>query len=317
MPLLKEEDPVFQKTLVTGAAGFFGSHIVKRLDQHALTPTRAELNLLDMAAVEDYLASHRPDAIIHAAGFVGGIGLNKQHPGRMALDNLRMGLNVLEAAARLGEMHVVLISTICVYPADAPLPMAESAIYEGFPAGDTAAYGLAKRELLSVAQALREEFGLGFTYIIPTNLYGPGDHFEPSKSHVVPALIERIYNAKLANAPSIEVWGDGTATRDLLYVEDAAEAIVQIVEHGPFAQAMNIGSGRETSIRELVETLKDLMHYSGQIEWNSSRPAGASRRLLDIERAQQQFGFAPQTSLQVGLRKSIEWYESRIGQGKK
>jgi GDP-L-fucose synthase len=305
-----------EKVLVTGAGGFFGGHIARRLGGDCITPRSSELNLLDSSAVEAYLRTHSPRAVVHAAGFVGGIGLNKQHPGRMALDNLKMGLNILEAAAKLGDIHVVLISTICVYPADAAIPMREDGIYEGYPAQDTAAYGLAKRELLSLAQALRAEFNLKFSYVIPTNLYGPEDHFDPSKSHVVPALIERIHQAKASNTPSIEVWGDGTATRDLLYAEDAAEAIALILKQGPFPEPINIGSGRETSVRELVETIRDLMEYKGDIEWNTGRPAGAARRLLDITRAQNRFGFAPQTRLKDGLKQSIDWYESNISQEK-
>jgi GDP-L-fucose synthase len=307
---------VAQEILVTGAAGFFGGHIARRLGSRAVAPGKRDLDLLNPSKVDAFLATHRPKAVVHAAGFVGGIGLNKQHPGRMALDNLKMGLNLLEAAAKLGDIHVILISTICVYPASAPIPMMESGIYDGYPATDTAPYGLAKRELLSLAQALHAEFGLKFSYIIPTNLYGPEDHFDASKSHVVPALIERIHNAKASRVPSIEVWGDGTATRDLLYVEDAAEAICSILMKGPFPEPINVGSGKETSIRELVETIRDLMQYEGDIEWNTSRPAGASRRLLDVTRARQQFDFAPKVSLRDGLQKSIEWYQSSLSQEK-
>jgi GDP-L-fucose synthase len=304
---------VQERVLVTGASGFLGSHLARLLGESALTPTHSELDLLDAANVQRYLDSHRPEAIVHAAGFVGGIGLNTQHPGRMALENLKMGLHLLEAAARLGNIQVVVISTICVYPAGAPVPIVESSIYDGYPAPETAPYGLAKRELLSLAEALRSEFHLDFSYLIPTNLYGPGDHFEEAKSHVVPALIQRIHEAKKCAAPSIEVWGDGKATRDLLYVEDAVEAIINILRHGPFPMPINIGSGREVSIRELVEMLKDLIGYTGDIRWDTSRPVGASRRILDISRAQQCFGFIPRTNLKDGLCKSIDWYVNQAG----
>lgn len=301
-----------ERVLVTGGSGFLGSRLADKLGERALSPRRSELDLLDSRSVLNYLEKRRPGAIIHAAGFVGGIGLNTRHPGRMAVENLRMGLNILEEAARLEHIHVVVVSTICVYPSNAAVPITENSIYEGYPAKDTAAYGLAKRELLSVGEALRTEFGLDFSYVIPTNLYGPGDHFDEAKSHVVPALIKRIHEAKESGAPFISVWGDGTATRDLLYVDDAADAIVKIVDSGPFPFPLNIGSGRELSIRELVMTLKSLIGYEGEIRWDTSRPSGASRRLLDIGRAKEAFQFAPRVLIEDGLRKSIDWYTDRM-----
>jgi GDP-L-fucose synthase len=301
-----------EKILITGASGFFGSHLVRRIGAKALTPGRRELELLDAGSVQRYLESNRPVAIVHAAGVVGGIELNVRHPGRMALDNLKMGLHLLDAVARLGNIHVVLISTICVYPSGAPVPMAETCIYDGYPAQATAPYGLAKRELLSLAEALRAEFHLDFSYVIPTNLYGPGDHFDEAKSHVVPALIQRMYEAAKCAAPYIEVWGDGKATRDLLYVEDAAEAIVQVLQTGPHPLPINIGSGREVSIRELAETIKGIIGYQGEIRWDTSKPVGATRRVLDISRARQCFGFDPHTSLKDGLCKSIDWYVNHV-----
>lgn len=301
---------------MTGASGFLGGHLARLLGERALTPGRRELELLDAAKVQHYLEEHRPAAIVHAAGFVGGIGLNTQHPGRMALENLKMGVHLLETAARLGKIHVVIVSTVCVYPSNAPLPTSEESIYDGYPAPETAAYGLAKRELLSLAEALRSEFQLEFSYVIPTNLYGPGDHFDDAKSHVVPALIQRLYQAARLDAPFIEVWGDGKATRDLLYVEDAAEAIVDILRSGPFPMPINIASGREVSIRELVEMLKEVIGYKGEIHWETSRPVGAGRRVLDIRRAQHSFGFAPRTSLKDGLCKSIDWYVKQTGKAR-
>ncbi|MBI5706839.1 MAG: NAD-dependent epimerase/dehydratase family protein [Armatimonadetes bacterium] len=295
--------------LITGASGFFGRHLVRQAAERAhLAPSSSELNLLRFEGLAEWLAQNRIDTIIHAAGFVGGIGLNKDHPGRMAADNLRMGLNVLEAAARAGGMHVVIVSTICVYPEDASVPTNESQIYEGFPSEVTSFYGLAKRELLSLAEGLRREYGLSYTYIIPTNLYGPGDHFDEAKSHVVPALLRRALEAKEAGAEEIVVWGDGSQTRDLLYVQDAAKGVLLATDRGLNGEVFNLSSGRETSIKELAETICSTVGYEGRLVWDVDKPGGAPRRALDGTRASEIMGFQAETRLEDGLRKTLAWY---------
>jgi len=299
-----------RRILLTGAHGFLGRHLRARLEgsgDELLCPTRSELDLLDFHATKAFFTKRAVTHAIHAAGFVGGIGLNEAHPGRMATENLRMGLNVLEGASQGGKAHVTIVSTICVYPEKAPVPIAESSVYEGYPAPATAPYGLAKRELLSVAEALSRESDLTFAYVIPTNLYGPGDHFDEAKSHVVPALIRRAIEARRNEVKEIVVWGDGTATRDLLFVTDAARAIGETLDRG-HGRPINIGSGREISIRELAETICELTGYGGQLVWDKTKPAGAPRRTLDTTLARELIGFSPEVDIRDGLRRTIAWY---------
>lgn len=300
------------KILLTGSSGFLGRHVAVALGPDCLAPARGELDLLDDEATRSYLDRHRPRVMVHAAGFVGGIGLNRAHPLRIACENLRMGLNLLEAAAHVGRVHVVIISTVCVYSENARVPTSENEIWSGYLAPETAPYGLAKRELLSLAQALGDEYGLPFSYLIPTNLYGPGDHFEPEKSHVVPALIQRFREAVRQGVRVVEAWGDGTATRDLLFVEDAARAITTVVRLGPFPEPINLASSQELSMRELAETIADAAGYRGAIHWDPSKPSGAPRHALDGTRAEDRFGFRPQASLTEGLRRTIDWYVETV-----
>lgn len=296
---------------ITGGGGFFGPHIAKRLGGRALVTARAEVDLLDRASTSDFVNGGRFTSIIHAAGFVGGIGLNQEHPGRMAADNLRMGLNLLEAAARRGGMHVVIVSTVCVYPEKAPIPTPERVMFDGFPSEVTSFYGLAKRTLLTLAEGLRRELGLSYTYVIPTNLYGPGDHFEDEKSHVVPALIKRAVAARDARSPELVVWGDGSQTRDLLYVEDAAIGIEAALDRSSAGGVYNLSSGVETSIRQLAETICRLVGFEGELIWDASKPGGAPRRALDPAKARAELGFEARTGLEEGLRRTIQWYLER------
>lgn len=296
------------KLLLTGASGFFGSHLQRAFaDRALLTPRSAELDLNDRNATLAYFEAHRPAQVVHAAGFVGGIGLNKAHPGRMVTDNLRMGLNLLEGAAKVGS-RVAIVSTICVYPADAPTPTPETAMFEGYPAEDTAFYGIAKRTLLTVAEGLAREGGLDYRYLIPTNLYGPEDYFDEAKSHVVPALIRRAVQAKRDGAEELVVWGDGTQTRDLLYVEDAAQAVKLAM--GPEASrgVFNLGSGRETSIRQLAQAICDAVGFEGRLVFDATKPGGAPRRALDGGKAAATFGFRPDVHLEEGIGKTVAWY---------
>ena len=298
---------------ITGGSGFFGSRIAARLGSRALVTRRSDVDLLDDAATKRFVQMGSFDRIVHAAGFVGGIGLNRDHPGRMAVENLRMGLNVLEAAATRPGIHVVIISTVCVYPEAAPIPTAEDAIFEGYPSEVTAFYGIAKRTLLTVAEGLRREHGLSYSYLIPTNLYGPGDHFEEAKSHVVPGLIKRAVEATRSGAPELVVWGDGSQRRDLLYVEDAAAAVEAALERRVPGGVYNLGSGRETSIAELATTISRLVGFAGQLVWDPQKPAGAPRRALDASRARRELGFEATTPLEEGLRRTIAWYLETSG----
>jgi GDP-L-fucose synthase len=302
--------------LVTGGTGFLGRRISHQLgDRPHLAPGRGELNLLDGEATKRFLADHHVTHVVHAAGYVGGIGLHKAHPGVVAADNLLMGLNVLRAAAGLGRpCHVAVISTVCAYPENAPIPTPEDALYQGYPAADTAPYGLAKRELHSLAAALASEFPLTFTYLIPTNLYGPADHFDEARSHVVPALIRRAHEAREQGLSELVVWGDGSATRDLLYVDDCARGVVAAIDkpaaHG---QVINLSSGHEVSIRTLAETVKDLVRYPGRLSWDTTKPQGAARRALDPAKAKRLLDFAVQVPIDEGLRRTVTWYLDRVG----
>jgi len=293
---------------ITGATGFFGRAIAARLGRRAVLTQRSEVDLLDREATQRFVAGGDFADIIHAAGFVGGIGLNQAHPGRMAADNLRMGLNVLEAASRRRGVHVAIVSTVCVYPESAPVPTPETAMFDGFPAEVTSFYGIAKRTLLTVAEGFRREMGLSFTYLVPTNLYGPGDHFEEEKSHVVPALIRRAMAARDSQADSLVVWGDGTPTRDLLFVDDGAAGVERGLDRAHTGKVYNLSSGVETSIRQLAETICRLVGFRGRLEFDPSKPGGAPRRALDPGRARRDLGFEPRVGLEEGLARTIEWY---------
>ncbi len=298
---------------VTGGKGFLGRRISEALGRRAhVAPGRDEVDLLDAIQVRDFLASRPVAAIVHAAGFVGGIGLHRAHPGRVALENLRMGLNVLDAAAKRRGVRVCIVSTVCAYPESAPVPTPESAIFDGYPAEDTAHYGLAKRALLTVADGLRREFGLPYSYVIPTNLYGPGDHFDEARSHVVPALIRRAIEARAAGARTLTVWGDGTPTRDLLFVDDAARGIVAALEPEADGEVFNLGSGREVTIRELAEAIVEIVGFEGEIVWDPTKPGGAKRRALDPAKAARILGFGASVGLREGLRRTVDWYRARI-----
>lgn len=298
--------------LILGGSGFLGRHLQRLAPPGFLAPRSSELDLLDFEACVRYFAEHRPAHVVHAAGFVGGIGLNKENPGRMATDNLRMGLNVLEAAARAELPHVLVVSTVCVFPKDAPIPTAESSMWDGAPAEDTMPYGAAKRMLHTIADGLHRQYGTGYTYVIPTNLYGPGDHFDEAKSHVVPALLKRADEAKRAGLKELVVWGDGSQTRDLLYVEDAAKAILQMALGPATNDVFNLSSGRETSIRQLAEAVCKVSGFEGELVWDTTKPGGAPRRGLCGKKTQERFGFQAETGLEEGLAKTYNWYLENV-----
>jgi len=290
---------------VTGGSGFFGQHIVRRIGPKAVTSTREEVDLRNLGQVEAFLQEHAVEAIVHAAARVGGIQYHIAHPGLVVVENLQMGMNVLEAASRIGKPHVVLISSACVYDDATPIPMAETAIHQGSPSGATRPYGVAKRALHTVAEGMRAERNLPSTVLVPINLYGPGDHFEEDRSHVVPALLKRAIDAKAAGADELVVWGDGTATRDFLYVEDAAEGVARALEVRPNGEEINLGSGRETTIRELAETIVRIVGFEGRLVFDAEKPGGSPRRALDPSKAAGVLGFRAKTSLEEGLRKTL------------
>lgn len=299
-------------TVVTGGAGFLGTAVVRALQARGVSSERIRVPRSGTCDLREMDACRRAvdgaDLVIHLAGRVGGIGYNRERPGELFYDNLVMGVQLLEAARLAGVRKFVAVGTVCAYPKHTPVPFRESDLWAGYPEESNAPYGLAKKMLLVQGDAYRQQYGLKTIYLVPTNLYGPGDHFEPDRSHVIPALILRVAGALNRGDDHIEVWGTGRATRDFCFVDDAAEAVALAAARYDDADPVNIGSGRETSIRELAETICRLMGFQGVIRWNTSKPDGQPRRWLDTSRAQQRFGFSSRTSLEDGLRKTIEWF---------
>jgi GDP-L-fucose synthase len=303
-----------RRVLVTGGAGFLGSHLVARLRdadyRNISVPRSQEYDLTREAAVERLYRDVEPSLVIHLAAKVGGIGANRANPGRFFYDNLVMGALLLEHARRSRVEKFVAIGTICAYPKFTPVPFREEDLWSGYPEETNAPYGLAKKMLLVQAQAYRRQYGFNAIYLLPVNLYGPGDHTDPVNSHVIPALIRKCVEAKAAGAPSITVWGDGSPTREFLYVEDAAEGILLAAERYEGDAPINLGSGMEISIKDLAETICRLTEFRGDIVWDTTQPNGQPRRCLDTSRAGALFGFHARTPFEEGLRRTIEWYET-------
>ena len=303
--------------LVTGGAGFLGESVVKGLEKRGATsiavPRSREYDLRNEAAVVRMLKDHRPEVIIHLAAVVGGIGANRANPGKFFYDNLIMGVQLMEHARLAGVRKFVAVGTVCAYPKFTPVPFREDALWEGYPEETNAPYGLAKKMLLVQAQAYRQQYGFNAIYLLPVNLFGPRDNFDPESSHVIPALIRKCLEAREQNAPFIEVWGTGSATREFLYVDDCAEGLLLATERYEGAEPINLGSGQEISIKELVQTIARLTGFAGDIRWDSSKPDGQPRRGLDISRARAELGFEAHTSLEEGLRRTIEWYAASVG----
>lgn len=298
---------------VTGGAGFLGSQVVNVLRRRDCTNIivvrKKEFDLAFEEDVRRLYREHRPEIVIHLAAIVGGIGANRAKPGQYFYDNLMMGALTLEHARRAGVRKYVGIGTICSYPKFTPVPFREDDLWNGYPEETNAPYGLAKKMLLVQSQAYRQQYGLNAVFLLPVNLYGPGDNFDPESSHVIPALIRKFTQAQRQGAPFVEVWGDGTATREFLYVEDAAEAIVKATEWYDDGEPVNIGAGFEISIRNLAEQIGALTGYKGDIRWNTSMPNGQPRRMLDVSRAEARFKFRATTPFSVGLKKTIDWYK--------
>ena len=308
-------DPwVDRRVLVTGGGGFLGRAVLRRLAasgaRDVFVPRSRDYDLRLRADIDRALADGRPDMVIHLAAVVGGIGANRANPGRYFHDNATMGIALMEAARLAGVAKFVTIGTVCSYPKFTPVPFREDDLWNGYPEETNAPYGLAKKMLLVQGQAYREQYGFNVIHLIPVNLYGPGDNFDPASSHVIPALIKKCVDAREAGSPVIEVWGSGSASREFLYVDDAARGIVLAAEGYDGAEPVNLGTGREITIRELVDLIVGLTHFSGDVRWDASKPDGQPRRALDTTRARERFGFAATTRLEDGLQRTIEWYQS-------
>jgi GDP-L-fucose synthase len=305
------------RALVTGGGGFLGSHLVDRLRAEDLDPfvaRRRDYDLTDPGAAERLFAEAQPELVFHLAAEVGGIGANRANPGRYWYANLMMGLNVLEQARLQGVRKCVLLGTICSYPKHAPLPFSEDGLWNGFPEETNAPYGVAKKALLVGAQAYREQYGLNACYLLPVNLYGPRDNFDLGTSHVIPAIIRKMVDAQEQGLEEVVLWGDGTPTREFLFVEDCVEAIWLAAERYDGAEPVNVGSGEEIAIRELAGLVAELTGFEGTIGWDTSQPNGQPRRRLDVSRAEEFFGFSASTGLREGLEKTIAWYRETVPQ---
>lgn len=301
-----------KRVVVTGGAGFLGSFVVERVRalgaRHVVVPRSREFDLRHESGIVALLEAARPDIILHLAAVVGGIGANRENPGRFLYENLVMGTLLMEQARLAGVAKFLSIGTICSYPKFTPVPFREEDLWNGYPEETNAPYGLAKKLLLVQGQAYRQQYGFNAVHLLPVNLYGPRDNFDPSSSHVIPALIKKCVDAIERGDSSIEVWGTGKATREFLYVEDAAEGITLAAEQYDDAEPVNLGAGFEISIFDLVTLIARLTGFTGTIAWDATKPDGQPRRSLDTSRAERAFGFRAHTSFEAGLRKTIDWY---------
>ena len=304
---------------MTGGAGFLGQQVVERLEERGcgeiFVPRSKDYDLVDMEAVKRLYRDAKPDIVIHLAAKVGGIGANMQNPATFFYENLMMGVQLIEQGRLSGLEKFVTIGTICAYPKFTPVPFKEEKLWDGYPEETNAPYGLAKKMLLVQSQAYRQQYGFNAIYLLQVNLYGPGDNFDPEYSHVIPALIRKVFDAKAKGEKKIVAWGSGRATREFLYVEDAAEGIVLATEKYNKPEPVNLGAGFEISIKDLAELICELAGFHGRIEWDTSKPDGQPRRRLDTSRAEKEFGFRARTDFRQGLKKTIEWYARERPQG--
>jgi len=306
-----------KRVCVTGGAGFLGSFVTTALQERGakevFIPTIEKYDLVQPDSIRQMLDDSHPDIIIHLAAQVGGIGANREHPAEFFYSNLMMGVQLIHEAWLRGVQKFVALGTICAYPKFTPIPFKEENLWDGYPEETNAPYGLAKKMLLVQSQAYRQQYGFNSIFIMPVNLYGPRDNFNPESSHVIPALIKKCVEAIENENDSIEVWGDGSPTREFLYVEDAAEGILLAAEKYDSPEPVNLGSGMEISIKDLVETIARLTGFNGRIIWDTSKPNGQPRRRLDITRAEKSFGFIAGTSFEEGLKRTIDWYRGQKG----
>jgi GDP-L-fucose synthase len=308
-------DLTSKRILVTGGSGFLGFHLVEHLRQKGCAeitvPRRQRFDLTREEAVSRLFEQCRPEVVIHAAAAVGGIGANRANPGRFFYENAVMGIHVIEACRRYGVEKTVVLGTICSYPKFAPIPFREEFLWEGYPEETNAPYGIAKKALLVQCQAYRAQYGTNAIFVLPVNLYGPGDNFDPGSSHVIPAIIRQCVEALEHGGTKITLWGDGSPTREFLYVKDAAEAVVRATESYDGADPINIGTGEEISIRDLAAKIAAISGFTGQIEWDTTKPNGQPRRRLDVSKARSEFGFVAQTDLDTGLKATHDWYRKQ------
>jgi GDP-L-fucose synthase len=303
-----------KRVLVTGGSGFLGSRIVEKLKQKSpadvFVPRRQEYDLVQPENVRRVYQDARPDIVIHAAAQVGGIGANRANPGAFFYNNLMMGAQMMEYGRQSGVQKFVALGTICAYPKHTPVPFKEDDLWNGYPEETNAPYGLAKKMMLVQAQAYRQQYGFNAIFLLPVNLYGPGDNFDPETSHAIPAIIKKCVDAVEKGQSKIVLWGTGTPTREFLHVEDAAQAVILATQHYNGDAPVNIGVGKEIRIKDLAELIGRLTGFTGEIEWDASKPDGQPRRALDTTRAQDLFGFRARVRLEEGLRETIDWYKS-------
>ncbi|MCX5637947.1 MAG: GDP-L-fucose synthase [Planctomycetota bacterium] len=303
-----------KRVVVTGGAGFLGGYVTeglrKRHCKHILVPKIEDYDLVKLEDITRMYENMQPDIVIHLAAVVGGIGANRRHPGEFFYKNLMMGVQLIEQARLRNIEKFVAIGTVCAYPKFTPVPFREEDLWNGFPEETNAPYGLAKKMLLVQSQAYRQEYSFNSIFLLPVNLYGPGDNFDPASSHVIPALIKKCVDAVESDAEYIECWGTGKVSREFIYAADAAEGLLLATEHYNGAEPVNIGAGFEITIKELAEKIVKLTGFNGRIRWDSSNPDGQPRRRLDVSKAKKYFGFEAKTSFDEGLKATIDWYKA-------